>query len=250
MTYILASESSQSSFWNPIASSHRISVNSVKDMVDKTLQILANNPGANNRLIIDGAGAKNYQSVGARGLGDATGTRSLQVDAKGDLKGSAREQMQRLQGRVRAIELRYDHSLSTPLCVAIGKALGIGQIITGGSLFIVDGKNKPVQQKRVRVKDVLIEKSSLLDSLWRREGGKTVEVKKSDNPRSTLSGIATSEYGDWKLWPLIYDLNQVEVGRNPNQLRVGQRLRILPKQRFTPQQIVAAKQRAHSWRTF
>lgn len=70
MTYILASESSHSSFWNPIASSHRISVGSVKDMVDKTLQILVKNSGADNHLTIDGIGTINYQSVGARGLGD------------------------------------------------------------------------------------------------------------------------------------------------------------------------------------
>jgi nucleoid-associated protein YgaU len=77
-------------------------------------------------------------------------------------------------------------------------------------------------------------------------GGKTVVVKGGD----TLSGIAQSEYGRWQLWPLIYDLNKDKIGPNPNRIRPGLRLMVLPLETYTPQDKAAAEQRAPTWKAF
>ena len=82
------------------------------------------------------------------------------------------------------------------------------------------------------------------------QGGKSIEVKRGDPARSTLSGIAKAEYQDWMLWPLIYDLNKDVIGSNPNQLKAGISLLILPKEHYTAQEISSARQRAPLWRNY
>ena len=37
----------------------------------------------------------------------------------------------------------------------------------------------------------------------------------------TLGKLAERYYGDWQLWPLIYDHNEFEIGINPNNLTPG-----------------------------
>lgn len=79
-------------------------------------------------------------------------------------------------------------------------------------------------------------------------GGFSVEVAAGDPKRSTLSGIAKAQYGDFNLWPLIFDLNRSKIGANPNLLRPGTKLLLLPLERYTPQEIEQARERAPSWR--
>lgn len=81
-------------------------------------------------------------------------------------------------------------------------------------------------------------------------GGKNVEVVAGDPSRSTLSGIAKAEYGTWELWPLIYDLNKDKIGANPNRIRPGLQLLVLPLPRYTEQEIASAKRRAPTWKNY
>ena len=67
---------------------------------------------------------------------------------------------------------------------------------------------------------------------------------------STLSGIAKEEYGSWELWPLIYDQNKINIGRNPNVLLPGLSLSVAPLSRYTAREIADAKSRAPTWKQF
>ncbi len=75
---------------------------------------------------------------------------------------------------------------------------------------------------------------------------KSVEVFKG----LTLSDLANAEYGDWELWPLLYDQNKALIGASPNRLRIGQKLTVAPLKSFKPTQIADAKKRAPSWKNF
>jgi hypothetical protein len=66
----------------------------------------------------------------------------------------------------------------------------------------------------------------------------------------TLSDLAQAEYGDWQLWPLLFDENKAVIGVNPNKLRIGQKLTVPPLSSFNPPQLADAKRRAPSWKTF
>jgi hypothetical protein len=67
-------------------------------------------------------------------------------------------------------------------------------------------------------------------------------------PRDTLSDIAKREYGQWQLWPLIYDRNKNRVGADPNRIYPGMELLLAPLQRYSPREIHEARQRAGSWK--
>ena len=60
----------------------------------------------------------------------------------------------------------------------------------------------------------------------------------------TLSDLAQSEYGDWQLWPLLYDRNKDVIGGNPDKLRIGQVLKIVPLKCFAAAQLEGARKRA------
>lgn len=81
-------------------------------------------------------------------------------------------------------------------------------------------------------------------------GGYTVEVAASDPNRSSLSGIAKAQYGDFNLWPLIFDLNKHKIGSNPNRITPGMKLLLLPLQRYTAGELADARRRAPSWRNY
>jgi hypothetical protein len=78
------------------------------------------------------------------------------------------------------------------------------------------------------------------------DGEKSIVVKKGD----TLSGLAEAEYGTWELWPLIFDRNEEKIGPDPNLIRPGLRLSVLPLARYTAVQIGEAKRRAPSWKKY
>jgi hypothetical protein len=81
-------------------------------------------------------------------------------------------------------------------------------------------------------------------------GGFTVEVALGTPNASSLSGIAKAQYGDFNLWPLIYDLNKDKIGPNPNRLKPGTKLLLLPLQRYTATELAEARHRAPSWRSY
>lgn len=81
-------------------------------------------------------------------------------------------------------------------------------------------------------------------------GGYTVEAVAGSPDKSTLSGIAKSEYGDFNLWPLIFDLNKDKLGNNPNRLKPGTKLLLLPIARYASAELADARRRAPSWRNY
>ena len=78
--------------------------------------------------------------------------------------------------------------------------------------------------------------------------GKTVIVQAGVPHRATLSGIAKAEYGDFNLWPLIYDLNKDKIGSNPNLLKPNTELFLLPIDQYDAQEVADARRRAPTWR--
>jgi hypothetical protein len=81
-------------------------------------------------------------------------------------------------------------------------------------------------------------------------GGYPVEVSVSDPNRSSLSAIAKAQYGDFNLWPLIFDLNKEKIGTNPNRIKPGLKLLLLPLDRYTAAELADARRRAPSWRNY
>jgi hypothetical protein len=81
-------------------------------------------------------------------------------------------------------------------------------------------------------------------------GGYMVEVAASDPNRSSLSGIARTQYGDFNLWPLVFDLNKDKIGSDPNRIKPGMKLLLLPLQRYTAAELADARRRAPSWRNY
>lgn len=81
-------------------------------------------------------------------------------------------------------------------------------------------------------------------------GGFTVEVTAGSPDKSTLSGIAKAQYGDVNLWPLIFDLNKAKIGQNPNRLKPGTKLLLLPIESYTAAEITNARKRAPTWKYY
>lgn len=81
-------------------------------------------------------------------------------------------------------------------------------------------------------------------------GGYTVEVAPGQPDKATLSGIAKAQYGDFNLWPLIFDLNKGKIGSNPNRLTPGTRLLLLPLARYTAAELADARKRAPTWKSY
>jgi hypothetical protein len=81
-------------------------------------------------------------------------------------------------------------------------------------------------------------------------GGLAVDVTAGDPGRSSLSGIAKAQYGDFNLWPLIFDFNKDRIGPNPNRIKPGTRLLLLPIERYTIGELADARRRASSWKSY
>jgi hypothetical protein len=64
----------------------------------------------------------------------------------------------------------------------------------------------------------------------------------------TLSGLAQQHYGDWRLWPLIWDQNRAAIGPQPSTLSIGTRLRLAPLGSFSSVLINDARRRAPKWK--
>jgi LysM repeat protein len=71
-----------------------------------------------------------------------------------------------------------------------------------------------------------------------------VVVRRGD----TLSGLAQEHYGDWRLWPLIWDQNRTAVGPRPSVLKIGTRLRLAPLGSFSSAVLDDARKRAPKWK--
>ena len=81
-------------------------------------------------------------------------------------------------------------------------------------------------------------------------GGFTGEGIAGHRDKSTLSGIAKAQYGDFNLWPLIFDLNKDKIGPNPNRIKPGTKLLLLPVENYTDAEIADARKRAPAWRNY
>ncbi len=75
-------------------------------------------------------------------------------------------------------------------------------------------------------------------------GGYSVTVKHG----ASLSAIAKTEYGDFNLWPLIYDLNKAKIGPNPNRIKPGMNLLLLKLTAYSASDLADARKRAPSWK--
>jgi hypothetical protein len=71
-----------------------------------------------------------------------------------------------------------------------------------------------------------------------------VTVRRGD----TLSGLAQQYYGDWRLWPLIWDQNRTAIGAAPSTLNIGTQLRLAPLTSFSPLLMSDARRRAPKWK--
>ncbi len=78
-------------------------------------------------------------------------------------------------------------------------------------------------------------------------GGESVTVIKGHSDFGTLSGIAKKIYKNWELWPLIWKLNEIP---NPNRLNDGQKVLVLPLERYTAAEITEAKRLAPTWKNY
>jgi hypothetical protein len=75
-------------------------------------------------------------------------------------------------------------------------------------------------------------------------GGYAVTV----TPGASLSAIAKAQYGDFNLWPLIYDLNKAKIGPDPNRIKPGTKLLLMQLSSYTPAEVADARRRAPSWK--
>jgi hypothetical protein len=66
----------------------------------------------------------------------------------------------------------------------------------------------------------------------------------------SLSAIAGEQYRDERLWSLIWDLNHVKIGDNPNLVRQGLVLMLLQLSNYSPAEIADAHKRSATWRNY
>ena len=119
----------------------------------------------------------------------------------------------------------------------------IGTIIVGSQRFSVSLVNGPPKWAEEARKSVVrasqAGKAAVTDGL-------PVPV----TPGASLSSIAKARYGDFNLWPLIYDLNKDTIGSNPNLVKAGTILVLLPIERYTATEIAEARKRAPIWKSY
>lgn len=64
----------------------------------------------------------------------------------------------------------------------------------------------------------------------------------------SLSHLATKHYGDWRLWPVIWDANRAAVGPRPSRLKIGVDLDLPPLPGLSAARIEGAHKRAPRWK--
>jgi hypothetical protein len=64
----------------------------------------------------------------------------------------------------------------------------------------------------------------------------------------SLSGLAIKHYGDWQLWPIIWDANRAAVGPRPSRLKIGVDLDLPPLPGMSAARIEGARKRAPKWK--
>jgi hypothetical protein len=64
----------------------------------------------------------------------------------------------------------------------------------------------------------------------------------------SLSHLARKHYGDWRLWPLIWDANRSAVGPRPSRLRIGVELMLPPLPGVSGARLDDARKRAPKWK--
>jgi LysM repeat protein len=77
-----------------------------------------------------------------------------------------------------------------------------------------------------------------------KPGGTPYAVVKGDS----LSAIAKKFYGDFFLWPVIYDANKNVIGSNWNVIKPVQQYVIPDIKQFSPSQITEFKNRGRNWK--
>jgi LysM repeat protein len=121
----------------------------------------------------------------------------------------------------------------------------IGTILTGGLALIVSLTNK--DYKSTIPKDILAGKpqeSEPPQPTPAPKQGTPYTVQQGD----TLSGIAKKFYGDFFLWPAIYDANKNVIGPNWNFIKPGQQYQIPDIKSLSPSQINELKSRGKNWK--
>ena len=125
----------------------------------------------------------------------------------------------------------------------------IGAIVVGGQRFTVSlmGGPKTWRPERLPPKQVVqpAPNAMVLDGAV-VTGGYSVRI----GPGKSLSTIAGEQYGDERLWPLIWDLNRDKVGDNPNRVRPDLLLTLLPRSVYSPSQIAEAHKRSANWKNY
>jgi hypothetical protein len=77
-------------------------------------------------------------------------------------------------------------------------------------------------------------------------GSKEIVVVAGD----TLSSLANKHYGPMEYWPLLWDANRATIGPNPNRIFPGRRLSVPDFSGFTAAQLMDAKRRFPTWRSY
>jgi nucleoid-associated protein YgaU len=77
-------------------------------------------------------------------------------------------------------------------------------------------------------------------------GSKEIVVAAGD----TLSSLANKHYGSMQYWPLLWDANRAIIGPNPNRVFPGRRLNVPDFSSFTAAQLMEAKRRFPTWRSY
>jgi hypothetical protein len=94
------------------------------------------------------------------------------------------------------------------------------------------GRATPIRAAPIRLPEVDV------------SGGYAVTV----TPGASLSAIAKQQYGDFTLWPLIYDLNRAKIGPNPNHIKPGTSLLLMKLTAYSQAELADARKRAPSWK--
>ncbi len=125
---------------------------------------------------------------------------------------------------------------------AVGEGIAIGSVMFGAERFhvmVVQGApDAPGEDWEPTGSPLVVAPTTEI------VGGFAVELGKGLG----LSDVAQQYYGDPHLWPLIYDLNKDKIGENPNVVRSGTRLLLLPLRHYSKEELDGFRKRSPDWR--